>query len=110
MRVPNAENAVVDLRKLTHYLLDPDHKDGRNKARLFRAALDLTAKNAEVLRDALLEAVKYEEAKYGRFDRYGQRYTVDFSFNWQGKYAIIRSGWLVEHDSAAPRLTTAYPK
>lgn len=109
MRVPNAGKATLDIRKLTEYLLNPEHADGQHKARLFRGALDLGLDGAEELRTALLKAVKDCDAIFGRFDRYGQRYTVDFSFQWKGKSAIIRSGWIIEHDSDVPRLTTAYP-
>lgn len=34
MLVPNAERAVVDIRKLRDYCLDPTHDDGKHKARL----------------------------------------------------------------------------
>jgi hypothetical protein len=109
MRVPNSDKAVADIRKLTEYLLDPEHVDGRHKARLFMSALGLGLEHAEELRRALLIAVTENDAVYGRFDRHGQRYTVDFLFDWRGKSAIIRSGWIVEHESDIPRLTTAYP-
>lgn len=85
MRVPNAEKATLDLRKLTEYLLNPEHEDGKHKARLFRGALDLGVEGADALRLALLAAVKEHDAVFGRFDRYGQRYTVDFPFEWNGK-------------------------
>ena len=109
MLLPNAEKAVVEIKKLTEYILDPEHPDGKHKARLFAGALGLGRENAEDLRTALLYAVKTNEATYGKFDRFGQRYTVDFLFEWQGRHAIIRSGWIIEHDSDIPRLTTAYP-
>lgn len=109
MIVPNAENAVVDIRKLTKYVLNQAHDDGKHKARLFKAALNLTAKNAESLQIALLEAVKNVDCVAGKADRFGQRYTVDFLFKWQGKSAIIRSAWIIEHNSDVPRLTTCYP-
>ncbi len=109
MLVPYAENAVVDLRKITEYLLNPEHKQGRHKARLFASSLNFTSENAEELRLALLSAVRKIDAVFGKFDRFGQRYTVDFSFEWQGKSAIIRSGWIVEHNSEIPRFTTCYP-
>jgi len=32
MLVPNAERAVVDIRKLRAYCLDPTHADGKHKA------------------------------------------------------------------------------
>ena len=78
MTVPNAERAVVDIRKLRDYCLDPAHDEGKHKARLFTAALGMTRDDAEDLRDVLLQAVKTHEAKPGRRDQYGQRYIVDF--------------------------------
>lgn len=109
MRLPFCENAVADIRKLTEYLLNPNHKDGKHKARLFKAALNLTAKDAEPLRLALLEAVKINDAILGKADRFGQRYTVDFRYEWQDRSATLRSGWIIEDESEIPRLTTCYP-
>jgi hypothetical protein len=109
MLLPNADKAVVDIKKLNDYLLNLEHPDGKHKARLFFGALGIDRADAEDLRAALLNAVKTSEATFGRFDRFGQRYTVDFLFEWQGRRAIIRSGWIIEHDSDIPRLTTAYP-
>ncbi len=109
MRVPFCENAVADIRKLTDYVLNPFHKHGKHKARMFKAALDLTAKDAEPLRLALLEAVKTNDAVLGKTDEYGQRYTVDFYYEWKGKSAVLRSGWIIEFESETPRLTTCFP-
>jgi hypothetical protein len=109
MKIPNAERAVVDIRKLRDYCLDPNHDEGKHKARLFIATLGMTADEAEDLRDALLHAVKTYDAKLGRRDEYGQRYTLDFLLEWHGKRAMIRSGWIIEHGSDTARLTTCYP-
>lgn len=106
MFVPNAENAVVDIRKLTSYALDPNNEVGKHKARVFAAALNLTQKDAPFLRTALLEAVRTIEAEIGRLDEHGQRYTVDFEFQWRGKSAIIRSRWIIDINSEIPRLIT----
>lgn len=65
MKVPNAERAVVDIHKLRDYCLNPLHDEGKHKARLFAAALGMTADNAEELRDTLLEAVKTYDAQLG---------------------------------------------
>jgi len=80
-----------------------------NTRRLFAAALRLTVDDAPTLRNALLNMVKTEDAKLGLLDEYGQRYTVDFLFELHGRRARIRSGWIIEHDSDIPRLTTCYP-
>ena len=106
MRVPFCENAVVDIRKLTDYALNPKNEVGKHKARVFASALNVNKKDAPILRAALLEAVKTIDAEIGKFDEYGQRYTVDFEFEWQGNRAIIRSGWIIDTSSKIPRLTT----
>ena len=109
MLVPNAENAVVDIRKLRDYCLNPQHDDGKHKARLFSAILGMTAENAEELRQILLAVIKTHEARLSRQDEFGQRYTLDFAIEWQNRNATLRSGWIIEHNSEIPKLTTCYP-
>ncbi|MFP5269161.1 DUF6883 domain-containing protein [Coleofasciculus sp.] len=109
MIIPNAERAVVDVRKLRDYCLNRTHDQGKHKARLFEYRLGMTPNDAEELRRILLEVVKTEEVQLGRRDAYGQRYTLDFMIEWGDRNATIRSGWIIEHDSDYPRLTTCYP-
>ena len=52
--IPNAENAVVDIRKLRDYCLNPEHDGGKQKARLFSSILGITTDNAEELRQILV--------------------------------------------------------
>lgn len=99
----------MDIRKLRDYCLDLTHDEGKHKARLFMASLGMTSDDAEELRTALLRAVSAHDAELGRRDEYGQRYTVDFVLEWQGRRAMIRSGWIIEHGSDTPRLTSCYP-
>lgn len=109
MLLPYAENAVIDIRKLRDYCLNPDHPQGKHKARLFSSILGMTVENAQDLRQILLEAVKVHEVELGRCDNFGQRYTLDFTLEWQGKSTTLRSAWILEQDSNTPRLTTCYP-
>lgn len=109
MLIPNAEEATVDIRKLRDYCLNLEHDDGKHKARLFSSILGIESGDAEDLRIILLESVKTCEAKLGRQDDFGQRYTLDFIIEWQDRKATLRSGWIVEHGSKAPKLTTCYP-
>ena len=109
MLIPNPERAVVDIRKLRDYCLNPEHDEGKHKARLFAAALGITNDDADALRDALLQAAKSQDAQLGRRDEYGQRYVVDLMLEWRGNRATIRSSWIVEHGSNTPRLTSCYP-
>ena len=109
MLIPNAKNAVVDIRKLRDYCLNPEHDEDKHKARLFSSILGMTPDNAEELRQILVEVIQTHEAQLGRRDGFGQRYTLNFTIEWQNRSATLRSGWIIEHDSEIPRLTTCYP-
>ena len=69
----------------------------------------MTSRDADELRDILLQIIKTHDAKLGRNDGYGQRYIIDFMLEWRGKRAMIQSGWIIEHGSDVARLTTCYP-
>jgi hypothetical protein len=108
MTIPHADRAEVSVRKLRDYCLNPLHDEGKHKARVFASVLGMTAADAEPLRSFLLEAVRTRDAQVGYLDAYGQRYTVDVPVEWHGRRAIIRSGWIIEHGSEVPRLTSCY--
>lgn len=42
MRLPGGEHAVVEIKKLRGYCLNPLHPRGRHKARVFSSVLGLT--------------------------------------------------------------------
>ena len=94
MKLPNGARAIVDIRKLRDYCLDPNSPKGRNKARVFAAALGLIQRDAEFLRQALLTAATREECEPGEEDDYGQRYTVDFTVETDRGRQRVRSGWM----------------
>jgi hypothetical protein len=108
MKIPNAENAIIDIRKLRDYCLDESHPVGKHKARLFASALNLDKENAEDLHDVLLIVVRQNEAEEGKKDEFGQRYTVDFELEKDNKRATVRSGWIIETKSDIPKLTTCF--
>jgi hypothetical protein len=108
MLLPNGAQAIVDIRKLRDYCLNPDNPRGSNKARVFAAALGLTAADATILQNALLDAARHNEAVSGELDAYGQRYIIEFEMITAIGSAMVRSGWIILHGEAAPRLTTCY--
>ena len=65
MRIPNAEHATVDIRKLRDFCMNPLHPEGKHKARLFAAALGMTDADAEFLRDALLHVAQSTTRRSG---------------------------------------------
>ena len=109
MKIPNGENAFVDIRKLRDYALDPEHRVGRHKARLFAAFLNMAMDDAEAFRDILLQVIITHDAVTGKRDEFGQRYQIDFNLEWQDKEAKIRSAWNIRPDENFPRLVTCYP-
>ena len=108
MRLPNADRADVDVRKLTDYCLSPTHPVGKHKAALFRATLGLTAADAGVLRDMLRHAAASGEAVAGPADEFGQRFAIDFEATTPAGSATVRSAWIVPVGDDVPRLTTCY--
>lgn len=107
-KLPNSQNAIVDIRKLRDYCLSSDHPRGRHKARAFASALGFTADDAGELRAALLSAALSEEAVPMENDEYGERYMLDFRIETEAGTATVRSGWIVRHEDEVPRLTSCW--
>jgi hypothetical protein len=110
MLLPNGERAIVDIRKLRDYCLNPDNPRGSRKARVFRSALGMTKRDAPALRQRLLQVAASEQAQVGEFDRYGQRYTLDFELRKGTRKVVVCSGWIILSNETVPRLTTCYVK
>lgn len=108
MRLPNAENAYVDKRKLIEYALSFDHPRGRHKARVFRSALGITEDRVDDLARGILSSVHEAECVAGETDPYGQRYTVDCRIETEAGDAIVRTGWIIRRNENFPRLTTCF--
>lgn len=108
MKLPNGNQAVVDVEKLTGYCLNPDHPRGKHKARVFASALGISLEQADLLQKALLEAAATAEATATDQDSYGQRYVVDFIMKGPDGTATIRSSWIVRTGEDFPRLTSCY--
>ena len=78
MKLPNAENAVIDIKKLRDYCLNPIHPEGKHKARAFLEKLDMRRDDDEGLRQLVLEAILTKEATEQKPTKYGRRFIVDF--------------------------------
>ena len=108
MKIPNADRAAVDIRKLTDYCLSHEHPRGKHKARVFRSVLGLTTVHAGELMDALLRSVRTADCAVGVADEYGVRYIVDFHYARAGRTAMIRSTWIIKLGEDIPRLTSCF--
>ena len=112
MKLPNADRAVVDIAKLRDYSLNPNHPEGKHKARVFLAAIGFKADDAERLRELILEAILTNEALEQAPTSYGKRFVVDFNVKAeQGIVATlktIRSAWIIRDGEDFPRLTSCF--
>ena len=108
MKLPNAERAVVDIDKIRNYCLNPEHRRGCHKARVFAASLGLTIEHAGELRAALLAAARSNDATPTEQDEYGARYVVDFLASGPAGQAMVRSSWIIRRGEDFPRLTSCY--
>ena len=106
--VPNLDRAVVDPRKLTHYLLAHSHPVGRSKARFFES-LGFVSTEAEVLANALREHAQEPDVITIRDTGFGTKYIADGSLRGPTGTAHVRTVWIVESGSEVPRFVTAYP-
>jgi hypothetical protein len=112
MKLPNAENAVVDIEKLRDYTLNPNHPEGKHKARAFLEKLGLERNDADLLRQLILEAILKTEATEQKATEYGRRFVLDFELQ-RGVgmvlySAVVRTAWIIRNDEDFPRLTTCF--
>ena len=108
MKVPNSDEAVIDIRKITEYCLNPEHPRGKHKAQVFQSALGLRCGDAEELRKTLIKAVRTSDCVVGETDKFGVRYIVDFDYIKEKKRARVRSTWIIKTGETLPRLTSCF--
>jgi hypothetical protein len=108
MKLPNGGRADLGT-KLEDYTLNPLHRDGRNKARVFDSVLGITLANADVLRDALLDAAANADRVEPRGDNgFGEVYVLRFALTTTKGTATVLSAWIIRHGEDFPQLTTCY--
>jgi len=108
MKVPGAERAFIDERKLVEYCLNPGHPRGRHKARVFLSTLGFAESSAPIIRTALFDAILANDAVVSEIDEYGQRFTVDFPMAGPSGNAMVRSIWIIRTGEDFPRLVSCY--
>lgn len=108
MRLPAGERAVVPRAKLERYLLSTSHRSGASKARFFRR---FGFRNSDDLEAALLEVARDGEVTADMETRFGRKYVVDGLLETpRGIQPMLRTVWIIEHGTEAPRFVTAYPR
>lgn len=106
MRLPNLEKAYIDVIKLTGYVLNANHPEGRHKARVFLSALGIGAANGKWLADAILAAIGHSSAVLQANTAWGEIYRVDVEITRGQRCAKVRTAWLCKPDET--RLVTCF--
>ena len=68
----------------------------------------LTVNPSLKLRDALLAAVRENDATPAEQDEYGKRYVIDFMASGPTGRATVRSSWIILQREDFPRPTSCY--
>ena len=109
MSLPNADQVLVPLRKLTGYLLSDTHPRGREKARYLRS-YGFTTDRVDLLEEALCSIAMTGDLVATERTAYGTMYVVvGVSMTPTGRMIRLRTVWMVEPADRRPRFVTAYP-
>jgi hypothetical protein len=106
--LPNGDRAILDLRKLVDYCLNPAHPRGRHKARVFRESLGIMQADAADLRSYLLYAAAHTVASPLLGDAWGDRWQIDATVSRQSRRAVVRMIWIVRSGEQIPRFVTCW--
>lgn len=107
-RLPNCDRAILGLRKIEDYCLNPQHPRGRHKARVFRDALGIGRNDARWLRDVILDAIQTTDATELTGDALGKRWRLDVPASRQNRHIVIRTIWIIRTGEEEPRFVTCW--
>ena len=110
MKLPHADQAIIDIAKLRDYSLNLLHPEGKHKARVFAASLGFSASDTEKLREMIFAAILTNDAEPGRSDDHGSRFLVDFATQGLRGMVTIRTAWIIDRGETIPRLVSCYVK
>ncbi len=110
MKLPNAEKAVVERKKVADYLLNAAHPDNGGKAAFFEG-LGFRPAEPGALAKALHDMARQAEVIQVDTSEHGQKYVVAGQLKSPiGKVAHVQTIWIIDKGSDLARLVTAYPR
>jgi len=109
MRLPNADQLVVEREKIVGYLLNAAHHYGSSKARFFRE-FGFRTEQWEEFAAALREHGRRHDVARTKPTEFGPRFEVEGALAApDGRQPRARTAWQLDEGEVAPRLITAYP-
>jgi hypothetical protein len=105
--LPNYERAVIPRSKPEGYALDPTHKDGRHKARLFKSILGFEKADWQQLEKVILDELPYHEALPAGVGPWGEKYLVALPVvGLSGNAAVVETIWIIRPGADYPIFVT----
>jgi hypothetical protein len=107
--IPNPSALRIDDSKITDYLLNETHSQGRSKASFFRA-VGFANPNIDSFKIAMRNHARTNPIANYHPSPYGTKTIIECQLLMpNGKTYCIRSVWIDHNDGLAPRLITAHP-
>ncbi len=108
--LPHYEKAVIPIEKLRDYALNPHHPAGKDKARVFKAALGIERGHADAFAQILKSSLARSPAVRGVKHRYGDEWTTYQEIvGLNGQSAVVTAGWIYRFEEPdVPVLITCY--
>jgi hypothetical protein len=108
-RLPNADMARIDPRKLRDYVLNPEHSSGKYKAAFF-AQMGYTAENWQQLERDIRAQHLSQPAQPGQRSAYGQKYTITAPLQGpRGSARQVTTVWIFRSGSDFATMVTIEP-
>lgn len=108
-QLPGVAAATVDDRKITHYLLNPNHPNGGAGKATFFGNFGFSRANCVELKKALLDHPRMNSVTKQITTPFGEKYEVSCSLiTPDRRNPCIVSVWIVEPPDPNPRFVTAY--
>ncbi|OUJ14290.1 DUF6883 domain-containing protein [Acetobacter sp. DsW_063] len=107
--VPGRAVASIDIKKVTHYLLNTGHPDGAGKAKFF-IDRGFSPTLPQEMVESLLGHVRQRTILSQRESAHGTQYVVSCNIETpDGSNPCVRSVWIVRNNETIPRLVSAIP-
>lgn len=109
MKLPLVDEAEVPRAKIVLYLLNPEHRSGKGKARFF-ASHGFDVDDWQKLADTLRQHAREHEIAKEETVPLGVRLVVEGDMTMpDDAIARVRAVWFIERGERRPRFVSAYP-
>jgi hypothetical protein len=110
MTFPYSQNADVLATKITGYLLNLNHDQGKHKAKFFMK-FGFSPSSIAQFKEALIVQGQTQTLQGAEETKFGVKFTVDCNIvSPDGRSPCIRTVWELRPGSVTPNLVTAFPK